>query len=141
MNNSEMKIVHGNSGLKMQFCLWSLLIKGVFCIFIYNFAIQSNWQLHYLRTLLHEYQRRPTVKTIEQNCVFKGYEDESMDLVQFYFAGTRGFKLGYDGSLIMASDIGYEDGMGEEVSEITPLLVDGWDNRKLKGVEHICLHY
>lgn len=73
--------------------------------------------------------------------MFAGYEDESMSLVQFYFAGTRGFKINYDGTMSFSSDAGYEDGFGVEVGDIGPFLVDGWDSSDLHGVQDICLHY
>ena len=64
-----------------------------------------------------------------------------MSLVQFYFAGTRGFKINYDGTMSFSSDAGYEDGFGVEVADIGPFLVDGWDRNDRFGVQDICLHY
>ena len=83
--------------------------------------------MHYFKTLLKEYHSRPTISKLELNCQFAGYDDKTVDLVQFYFAGTRGFRVNLDGSYQYESEIMDDEGFGVVVPQIGPLLVDGWE--------------
>ena len=126
LNNSEMVISHSNMSARWQFTFWSIMSKIFFCVLIYSYTVNYNWQMHYFRTILNEYHTRPTIKKLELNCRFTGYEDDTMDLAQFYFAGTRGFRLNLDGSYEYEDELMNADGFGTDVPQLGPLLVDGW---------------
>ena len=141
-----MVISHGNTSAKLQFIFWSVWSKILFCVFIYSYTVNHNWQLHYFRTLLKEYHTRPTISRLELNCDFVGYEQEEprqMDLVQFYYAGTRGFIRNFDLTYEYSNEyMEAEDGRILRVPQYGPLLVDGWELEEGDaGVQTVCMHF
>ena len=88
-----------------------------------------NWQLHYMHTMTSEYSSRPDIQHLEMDCEeFTGYDsDNGIDLVLFYFAGTRGFQIGLDGEIRLLSDVSTEDAFATEVSSIGPYYADAWE--------------
>ena len=139
LNRSELVLSHNNPQAKFQFFFWGFWQKILLGVFVYNSQMQNNWQLHYLMTLLNEYQPRPNVSKIELNCAFKDY-DQGIALVEFYFAGTRGFQINLDGTYTYLTDVHTEDSYSVEVHHIGPLLVDGWEDGDGDSVKAICLH-
>ena len=55
LDKSALVLSHGNLKAKWQFTFWSIWHKTLFCIFIYTYTMQHNWQLHYFLTLLTNY--------------------------------------------------------------------------------------
>lgn len=142
LNRAEITLSHGNMNAKLQFTFWSVLSKIFFGVFIYSYTVSHNWQMQYFRALLKEYHTRPTIAKLELNCDFVGYDKpEAMELVQFYFAGTRGFRLNLDGSYEYLSELTEAAGdMGVDVNQIGPFLVDGWQEEDGE-LGSICMHF
>ena len=78
---------------------------------------------------------------MELNCDFAGYDDPRMSLVQFYFAGTRSFQEGPDGTLVEGSQVSTEDDLANWVPELGSINVDGWDYGDETGIHFICLYH
>ena len=140
LNKASVELNHGNMPAKRMYGYWSFWQKMALLIFVQNFSGHQNWQVDYLRTLLTWYQGNRTIEKIELNCDFRSYDKEDVDLVNFYFIGTRAFQVGPDGQFMDMEDFSTEDGLTNWVPEIRHTIVDGWDEGDRRGVQHICLH-
>ena len=141
LNKSEIKINHGNLTAKWQYIFWSVVQKAIFLSFIYSYNTRQNWQMEYFLTLLLKFQGKRTIEAMELNCDFAGYDDPRMSLVQFYFAGTRSFQEGPDGTLVEGSQVSTEDDLANWVPELGSINVDGWDYGDGTGIHFICLYH
>ena len=138
LNRGELMLHQDSPHSTFQFFFWGNFHKILVAGFMHNHQMQHNWQLHYLQTLLTEYQPRPNISNIDLNCAFP--DSDLVDRVQFYFGGTHGFQVKKDGTPCSLNEVSFENTFTVKTPPIGPLLVNEWENGDGSGVEQICLH-